>query len=203
MWDERIVIVGHSFVRRLMRTFYNLSFPENRTEVQMCGYVGRKPIALISDLEGEDLEWIVNSYGMADLYILVIGTNDLASRMDLTCNDLADRVKDIALKLLQAGIKHVAIVEVLPRFGENAFRRANHVDAQQMFIYRMLSFNTKIKYWEKQHLHISYLPLKGLHKFVVRFLLDGLHLSLEGMKIFKRELRKGATVNLLRSKGPK
>ncbi len=125
MWDERIVIVGHSFVRRLMCTFYNLSFPENRTEVQMCGYVRRKPNALISDLEGEDLEWILSNYGMADLYILVIGTNNLASRMDFTCNDLADRVKEISLALL-----HVAIVEVLPRFGENAFRRANHVDAQ-------------------------------------------------------------------------
>ncbi len=199
---EKVVIIGHSYVRRLARTNFSMGFSEkNRTEVVLKGWIGNFRIALIKHVEGA-VDWFLLD-GTPDLVILILGTNDLVSDHATSAVDLATRLVEVGKRFLRKGVPWVAIVEVLPRYGIQAFGRVPWMAtdiAQDWFFARMVEFNARLKQLAKCEPGIAYLRLKGLHTYVKQFLEDGLHLSLEGRKRFVKALRKGAVVELKKAK---
>ena len=199
---ERVLIIGHSYVRRLARTNFDIGFTDiGRTEVDLQGWVGQYPINLLQHVDGA-VDWFLLN-GIPDLLILVLGSNDIVSEHWTTGEDLANKTVRLARRFLEKGVPRVAITEVLPRYGPRALSRLPWMSterAQEWFYHRMLGYNTKIKWHAKHTAGIAFLRLQGLHTFVSDYLEDGLHLSAEGRQLFVKALRKSCVVELKRGR---
>ncbi len=175
----------------------------------MVGHLHGEPINLINQAVFHK-QCLREEIGVPPVVVLMLGTNDL-------CQDVLRRPEEVARDLISLamffrneGVARVMVVEVLPRFGRNAFRRLDPFtwipglytipDLEREFQLRVARFNKQLReaVWVNQGL--TYLNLTGLHKHIRRWLPDGLHLCPHGRNKLRKALRKAVIVDLLRSR---
>ena len=201
-------LLGHSFVRRCSNDF---GLYEGNIQTTLVGTAGNKPILFIKDIvqnRQEVYDWING----ASTVVLIIGSNDLCSHVELAPEKIADSVLMLALNLRSIGIPRISIVEVLPRFGTQAFPKGHEAvwgvgvkveDAEQHFEFRRSRFNLHIKQWVKAFPQegVEFIYLRGLHQGLRSMMSDDLHLNGTGYTKFKAVIRKQVICDCHRALG--
>ena len=178
-----VLVLGHSFVRRAFdymqtKDLRNLNLPSEHFIVTFSGRGGAS-LDVMSAL-------YTDCGFTPDLVILDIGTNDLAS---VTCTrqatNIASRAFDFALHLIAQGVKHVVILEVLPRMGGHYWTPAfaPHAKAYNRHILALV-------YHHKDPTPISFWFHAGLASNPDYFAADGVHLSDSGTSKYIKSLKR-------------
>ncbi len=207
---EHIVVMGHSFVRRMIRDGY----PPNalrlyRSTLSWVGHIDNTPLNLIREVV-VNFDKIMSPLGKIDLMYFFLGSNDLASHWDETPETVADWLYNLGRNMMEKhGVKRVVFLECLCRFGRNAFRRADHFlndtrfaknkDVELWYAGRVKQFNARLQYWVKNDARCTYESMKGFHKDLSRKLVDGIHLDRRGRDKLRELLRRSMVVESLRS----
>ncbi len=206
---ETAVMLGHSYVRRLR----NDGFVESQlfldyTRVIWKGHHGAKPINLIRDVV-ENFAQIRRDLGRVDVLFLFLGSNDLVTYENYGAVTVATWLFKLGLKFLESGVKRVALMECLPRFGEAGLCRegttwctVNPVGVDEVFFHeRVKVFNDTLKVWVKTDSRLTYERLTGFRDEIQTMLFDGIHLDREGRDKLRRLLRRRVIWNCLKSVG--
>ncbi len=123
---KRIVILGHSFARRLEEHMATGSVPTNcnmdssRHIVSIVHRVRQQNVRLIDDFDFNLLSSLVDDIRPTDLIVMMMGTNDLASSPG-RIEEHVENLLSMADILSFTCAKRVAIMEVFPRFGPSGF----------------------------------------------------------------------------------
>ncbi len=205
----RICLVGHSFVRRIERQGLDFEIDLSRTTVEYCGYVFGRPLNLIEDLNAF-IPQFLQHYALPDVVILFMGTNDLGAHPTYSTMGMALQLAAIGKWFLKKGVQRVIFTEVLPRYGFQAFRPCPQFlwqanlgvvtiqDAERLFARRARAFNAVLKLFCKANPQCVFLRWRGLHGRIQTQLVDGIHLTREGMKKLRKALKRTMIVNLQR-----
>ncbi len=100
---------------------------------------------------------------------------------------------------LNSGVKRVALMECLPRFGEVGICREctswcvyNPVSVdEKIFAERVKQFNKTLIEWTEIDPRCSYERLTGFREEIQEMLYDGIHLDRDGRDKLRRLLRMG------------
>ena len=166
-----ILVLGHSFVTRAERSLLSISddnftLPRVSHQVKLQGCSG----AHVYDI----MPLYRHCSYFADVVILDIGTNDLIDRHVLP-HTLALQVFDIARSLTSyAGIKHVIILEALPRTTWGKY------GAPVSFSHKVSQYNSKLKnlvYQYKETVPATFWFHKGIASKIETYISDGVHLN--------------------------
>ncbi len=206
---KSVLLIGHSFVRRMERQGMDFGLDRTRSEVDFCGYVHGRPLNLIEQLIAFLPTFHVD-YRIPDVVIFLLGSNDLASHPSYSPMGLALQLCAIGRWFRRRGVTRIIFTEVLPRFGFGAFRPCPqflwqaHIgvvtiqDAERLFMRRAIAFNATLKAFCRVSEGCSFLKLQGLHVGVQSLLEDGLHLSVLGRRRLRASLRRAMIVDLHR-----
>ncbi len=204
---HRILLFGHSYVRHLDGHMKRFGFPNLRLnpEIYDCEIVGgidrADKIVMISDAQERVIQ-VLGDHPPMDVCVLMLGTNDLSYYETQSPTRIASRLYDLAMVLLQNGVRRVAFVPCFPRVGFYAFRRRSKdsqflgsqtlEEMEQNFACRAREFNHILLGWANEHRQLDMVVLKGLRSRVEEHLYDGLHLNRQGqttlMNILRREM---------------
>ena len=190
----KVCILGHSFTSRADRYLRdmgieNLNLPRISHNISLNGRGG----AHFSDL----IE-MFNQTGVLqpDILVLDFGTNDLFNSNLVPTLSLARQYFNLAKHMLDHyGVKHIIILEVLPRTSWGRY------GAPHSFSARVISFNNAIK---SLVLHLDHTaPItfwfnKGFPSKIESFISDGCHLNAEGMAKYIKSIRR-AVIKVSRS----
>ncbi len=195
---QHVLLIGHSFLRRLELPEDGFGMDASRTVISWCEYIRTTPINVMDQLEG-DLDVIRTNFVRPDVVILVMGTNDICAKPLASPVDLAWKLIKFGKALLRLGVQRVVLTEVLPRYGPRAFRQcpqffwfsgvSTYRDASKVFDLRRKIFNRTLKNWAKRCPGFVFIKWRGLHHRVYRYM-DGLHLNRWGMKKMAKTLRR-------------
>ena len=86
---KNILFVGHSFVRRIYNMNLDFNLCPVRTELRFCGHVGYSTLNFMEQIN-ENINWILNVYGIPEVVVLFIDSNDILYHFDKTPRYLAD-----------------------------------------------------------------------------------------------------------------
>ncbi|MCP3929906.1 MAG: hypothetical protein GY705_12495 [Bacteroidetes bacterium] len=206
-----VLVVGNSFVRRFGDVDL-LGLDSNRHRIHMVGRWRGTNLNLISDIN-YFIEDILESFRKVDHLILVSGHNDLAEEVFISEYALAQDLILVGRRAIEAGVQRVTFTEVIPRFGENGFRRTPHFlyqqnlfsiqEAEIEYHRRKNVFNICLQYFIDITCRFDYMEMEGLRVDVWEKLEnDGIHLNLDGWVKFQEALRKAIIVNGYRLQTP-
>ncbi len=204
---KTVLIIGHSFVRRMIQHNMDFSLDTTRASITLCGHIANRPLVTIEQL-WNDFQWVLNNYGVPDVAVIFLGSNDLCNRLrpvDYSCQIVA-----VAQEFKSMGTKQVLFPEVLPRYGLNAFNACpqflttfdivSEKDAEKIYYHRVLKFNRYVKL-SCAVPGFRFVRMRGLHRGLRAYLDDGIHLSAKGRKKMRASLRREIIVALLRCSG--
>ncbi len=224
--QKKVVILGHSFARRLYGKIGNpipsIRVPDNlgctREKVYWClrrevegeekESVREENFNLIDECLGE-WETIYKMFGRCDLLIIMLGSNDIASKPQSLPYHLSQLVL-FTDTMLGCMARRIAIVETLPRIGPNGFPERHCPDFQalpgiQTWKETTQLYKTKVKCWNtmvqaafKGHPDIHWIDIKGL-RGPNRICQDGIHYDDVSNVQFAKHMKR-AIVNLLSEK---
>ncbi len=212
---EHVLLMGHSFVRRLQRD----GVQENdlrlyKSKVSWVGQypspLGYMPLNLISDVV-KNFHEIMLFQGDVDVVYLFLGTNDLVWFWEETPEEIADWLYALARKFFSHySVKRVVFMECLLRFGNRSFGRARYALYDQnicslyqiegWFAARMHAFNNRLKYWARFDKRCAFEAMKGFKANTEDWLIDGLHLDWRGRDKLRALLRRSIIVESCRSR---
>ncbi len=206
---EHVLLMGHSFIRRLQRDgedFNDLNL--RKSKISWVGHtpspLGYLPLNLVSDII-KNFHEIMLFQGEVDVVYLFIGTNDLVWFWEETPEEVADWVYALARKLFNLyGVKRVVFMECLMRFGNRSFGRAKYAlrsanirslyQVEEWFAARMHAFNNRLKYWARSDSRCYFEAMKGFKRDTQDWLIDGLHLDWKGRDKLRALLRRSIIV---------
>ncbi len=202
---RHVLIIGHSFVRRMIRNGTMFGLDESRSVVHFCGFLGSRPLNLISQL-ARQIDWVISTYGLPDVVVFLLGSNDLLNDYSVPPTTLAWRLISIAAEFRRRGTTQVLFTEVLPRYGTPAFRQAPQFfwtpgvstvkDAERAFYARAYHFNLALNAYARFKSAYTFVRWKGLHLALKNHLEDGLHLTYSGRLRMAATLRRVLIVAL-------
>ncbi len=199
---KKIVVMGHSFARRLEvhelsgEIRPNLGLDPAKHLVQYVTEINGHRLATMDDFDLQSIASIKAKIGKGvHLIYILIGTNDIASHP----SEIVRRVKWVknmaAIFTMNNCCRIAAILEVYPRYGPAGFRLIDvdfiplpgiltWEDANTLFKSKMHEWNTRLCASILASERIFYVKMKGLHaneqgderQFLRQ---DGLHLTLE------------------------
>ena len=179
----RVLVLGHSFVRRLREHLDRLATPPFGLRpaghlVRLVGLGGLQFPCLLRQL------WAVCEPGY-DLVLLDFGTNDLAAGCSAELR--ADRVVAVAETMLAIyGVKRVVVLEVFPR-ADGRYRCPPEFNSEarhfNILIRERLAFSNQIHF----HQH------KGMVTNWQQYLVDGVHLNGFGMSKYSASVRRASS----------
>ena len=185
-----VLIWGHSYVRRLQdyceqhQEAHNLGLSFDKHSIFFKARGGGKAIHAKLDFK------VIDQVG-ADIVILDIGTNDLDSER-VAPNVLAREVFDAAttIQYMYPQVKKIVILEVLFRTPNGSFPLHN-----ENFFLAAHQYNNKVKslvnnQHDRQNAKILFWHHKGLVQNWPSFIMDGVHLTPEGMKKYFSSIRR-------------
>ena len=202
---EKVLVIGHSFVRRL-GTFVTVNNIHNlELENVQVTYIGRvlgRNILFIRDVE----EWIQANWLAVHAYkavILEIGSNDLLNANYKDHIKQSQEIYDLAVKFTQAGAGHVFLHETLFRQGSGAQPRrippglATADDLQHpeaTFHEAALDANRRLQCLVElgSNGQISFTRYRGLHKDWAHNMQDGVHVDDSRMPRYYKAVRSAA-----------
>ncbi len=127
---QKVVIVGHSFVKGIIqaeRTRIILPNGAFTRRLHINRYLICLPpdvqVYLVKDLLG-NISALSREIGTADLVVFVMGSNDLVSDPHGLDKNLEDLLKVGIMLVANRTTKYVAFVEVFSRLGPGGFKRA-------------------------------------------------------------------------------
>ncbi len=209
MTRTHVLLMGHSFVRRLGKQRLDIGIDLERSFVEYCGQINNQPLNFIEEL----VKFLPNfrqEYLIPDVLVLMLGSNDLCSFPYESAMGLGLRLAAVGKWFLKNGVKRIVFTEVLPRLGDRAFRPCpqflRHQDgrmktigeAEEEFTMRASEFNCIVWFFCKANGECSLLKWRGLHRRMRSQLIDGIHLSGQGMEKLRRSLKRALIVNLQR-----
>ncbi len=162
----------------------NLGLDPERQSVHIYSGVGKwDKINLIREAKERTVQ-ILAELPPIEVAVLVLGSNDLACQVEKTPEKIASTLIDLGLILIKNGIKRVAFVQCLPRFGWGAFKRFCTLD-EEADVWTLPDleatfeerFNEKLQEWVKGHDDMDFIVLRGLRDDVRSKFFDGLHLD--------------------------
>ncbi len=211
---KRIFILGHSFARRLERvtgrSYLDYGVLANlgctRDEVYF--------ITSLHDRWGHRLEnikfnliqdvldhWydILCEYGRCDVLILLLGSNDVASR-PTESNECISGLLLLANTFRRYMARRIAFVEVIPRYSPGGFPVHHCPDFQvddiqspeevdQMFKEKATNWNTLLKKYIKGNPDFHWITMKGL-RGEDRIDMDGIHFTDASQQDFAKSLKR-------------
>ena len=151
---ENVLVVGHSFIRRLETFGPPIILKNQDAIVNLCGHLRTTRLNLITDLIGHE-RWYVNTFGVPKVLVLCLGTNDICNYPFKSPEEIVDDLLRVLDHFLDMKVRRVLLVECLPRFGipnlwDTPFRwreGANTLaDAEIQFQQCVNRFNNQIKY---------------------------------------------------------
>ena len=166
-----ILLVGHSFVRRLAH--YALSARTMNMGLDdryAVTFVGRGGLTL-ARLRQMAADLIARN---ADVIYIDIGTNEIGTGRFEPLN-LADEVFEFAKLLTEAGVRRVVISHIFFRFANRSARRAS-ADCND----HVVTYNTRMRELTATSDNIVFWRHRGLWADWRSMLLDGLHFNCEG-----------------------
>jgi len=179
------LFVGHSFVRRASQhastsnqSNLNLPLATHKVNFQFRG--------------GAHISDIMHLFRQAgnfnpSIVVIDIGTNDLFNSSSPS-HSLAQQLFNTARHMVQQfGVRHVIILEVLPRTTWGRF------GAPQSFVSRVFRFNSMVKSLVSQHklsTPVSFWSHKGMAPNMSKFISDGCHLNTLGMIKYLKSVRR-------------
>ncbi len=191
---KSVLIIGHSYVRRMIRNGMDLQLDESRASIVYCGYIDNRPLNTLEQL-WNNFDWVINNYEIPDVVVILLGSNDLCERLrpvDYSCQIVA-----IAQEFRSQGTKHVLFPEVLPRYGLNAFRPCPQFlsrfaivsakQAERIYMARVLLYNRYVRLACVVN-GFQFVKLRGLHHALRGQLEDGIHLSVQGRRKLRASL---------------
>ncbi len=200
---KSVLIIGHSFVRRMITANMDFALDNTMASIQFCGHIAGVPLNTIEQL-WNNFQWVLTNFQAPDVVMIFLGSNDLCNRLqpvDYSCQIIA-----VAQEFKSQGTKQVLFPEVLPRFGLNAFNACPHFlstfdivtekQAERMYYVRAQRFN----YHVKRACVLSgftFVKLKGLHVGLRAKLEDGIHLNAVGRRRMRTSLRSAIIVAVL------
>ena len=176
----RVLVLGHSFVRRLREHLDRLATPPFGLRpaghlVRLVGLGGLQFPRLLRQLRA------VCEPGY-DLVLLDFGTNDLAA--GCSAELLADRVMAVAETMLDSyGVKRVVVFEVFPR-ADGRYRCPPEFNAEAR------RFNILIRERLASSNQIHFHHHKGMVTNWQQYLVDGVHLNSLGMSKYSTSVRR-------------
>ncbi len=213
---QEVLLLGHSFVRHLksfMRRsqVFNMTLDPASISMHVYGGLDRfDKINLIHEARSRVVQ-ILGDLPAIDVAILILGSNDLSSDVERNPKKIANSLVELAQVLLDNGVKRVAMVQCLPRYGWAAFKRFCTLDAEeevwtlddleQMFEDRVRQFNKQLKERAEATPGMDFICLKGLRREVREKFADGLHLDSEGQRSLMRTLRRETIYNCRKALG--
>ena len=185
-----VLVWGHSYVRRLQeyceqqQDTHNLGLSFDKHSIFFKARGGGKSIHAKLDFK------VIDQVG-ADMVVLDIGTNDLDSER-VSPNVLAREVFDAAstIQYMYPQVKRIVILEVLFRTPNGTFPLHN-----RNFFLAAHQYNNKVKILvnsqpDRQNAKILFWHHKGLTQNWQSFIMDGVHLTPEGMKKYFSSIRR-------------
>ncbi len=178
----------------------------NSTEVAFCGYARHSPLNLIEQIP-RNLYWIIQVFGCPDIVVLMMGSNDLVYEFSRSPTELADDLVNVCFMLYVCGVKKVLVPECLPRFEQRGFTRGGFrwlrppfsiTTLDRRMMGRSRQFNARLQFALANHQPFSFVALKGLRRDPRHMLIDGIHLSMTGMRRLRHVLRRELIVALLK-----
>ncbi len=207
---ERVVIAGHSFVRRL--EYDGVTLGLRTAEEEYHGYLGLERLNCIAQLLHEREEFM-DQIDALQVLVLIMGTNDIIHHCDATPETIAEGLVEVAVACLNRGAQRIILVEAFPRFGPAVstghaleFVRATGLvevpDLEVEFAKRVERFNGRLEEAAGVTQGLTFLRVKGLHFCTEASLqTDGLHLNALGVQRLRAALRKAVVVDLQRAQG--
>ncbi len=208
---KSVLIVGNSHVRRMMHSTASMNLDSSRSSISYCGFIGPKALNLLEEL-WNSLEWVLETYGVPDVVVIIMGSNDLCHNNRLFPVDYSCQVLAIAQEFRAMGTSQVLIAEALPRYGVQAFSACPQffltpginslADAERELLANVNKSNSWVKIGCKVP-GLNFITFKGLHQAFKLHLEDGLHLTALGRRKMRNSLRRDIVVALLRCRGGK
>ncbi len=205
--------MGHSWARRLElyelngSLVPNLGLDPGGHSITYIHAVNGQNLYTVDDFDLNNIYSIKELIGKkAHLVIIILGTNDIASHP----MDVAMKVNSLynigGIVTTNQGARMVSFVEVFPRFGPQGFLLLNTDflpipgvntwnDCNITFRGYMNQWNTDLYSRCLLDEHMFYIPMRGTHINEQQWLMDGLHLNLQGEIKFQHTLKRYA-INL-------
>ncbi len=201
---ENVLIVGHSFIRRLENEGPPIVLDSPDAVVNLCGYIGLKPLNLVEDILGKEV-WCVNTFGLPTVVVLYLGTNDMCQYCTKTPEEVAEEVIKVVNNFRNLHVRRILLPECLPRYGGTALGATPFMwrsditsveGAEVLFEECVRRFNKHLKY-KTQFMHnVSYLRLRGLHDNMKERFVDGVHLNADDCGKFAKDLKRAVVTEL-------
>ena len=208
---HKVLIVGHSFVRRLrrycrhpIRRHLRLSRATHR--IRMIGeYQGRK-IQFIRDI-ARAANAMMARYPRPSVVILDIGSNDLMS-VNRSPEGLAVDLVQLAVRLLNLGAKRVVMTKIIPRLGGAAVDQFSPVAqylpisfSEQRFFLLMNRFNRTLDDFVGVDGRLEVITHRGFRGRLWDVLADGLHYNIRGMRRYFNSMRRQVVLQCNKAQG--
>ena len=184
----RVLIVGHSFVRRIDQFLsqkyigfnHNFTLDRSLQHVKLVGKGG----ASVDDILPM---FLANIDFSPQIVVIDIATNDLHSNT-LPPHKLAQQVFNITKRLISRhGVQRVIVLEALPRTQFGLY------GAPPSFNTKVAQYNTMIKNLVVQTGNAGLVCFwfhKGLPSQIHKFILDGCHFNQDGLLKYYRSIRR-------------
>ncbi len=204
----KVLILGHSYARRLERIDYDWHLDDD-TSVEYCGEIRGVKLNTLTDMFNHAND-IFQEFGVPDLIFLFMGSNDLIEFEPWHPSIIATLLVGVCNLLYTYGVRRVVIPEVVARFGPCGLRvgwQQNWVDGrygsmmERYFLWRVNVFNGCVRRTLSAYQQYEPMKMVGFPRNASKWLYDGVHPNAEGFRALRNLLRWSMIKNVLKCKG--
>ena len=191
----RVLVLGHSFVRRLWFDIFNGIDPDlipnlgiQNASVRFLGFSGGNINTLLRDNQGRLHTELSNC--SPEIVVLQIGGN-YVDCLNFNKDSYMEGVRELISYLVDVyGVNKVVVCEIFPRFKFREVDFDTYLDLKDQ-----INFGFFVEFFHSPHV-CFWRHREGLMSNHNVFHDDGVHLNLQGTKKFFRSLR-GAVLNVM------